>query len=394
MEPTIALITKPGGAHTGVGRYAGMLHTGLRAAGVDARAVAPAAPPLPRAGYALLRRGGLDLRAFLMTYPIWARYPRADVYHFTSQNLASLLLLRRPAGRVVVTVHDIIPYMLRDDSRLRAYHGAADRLLDRMAMAGLRRADQLIADSQYTKECVVRCLGIAPERIDSIPLAVAPERFTPLAVPASIGARFGLPEGQRYLIYVGSEDPRKNLDALIRALAEVRRHLPDVELIKVGRAHFAAERERLRALATQLDVLRAIHFLDDVAEDDLPVLYNLAELCVMPSLYEGFGLPVLEAQSCGTPVVCADASSLPEVAGGAALLVACQASAGAALGDAIARALNDHELRRNLRARGLTNAAGFTWARTVGQTIETYRAQANHPGRPRLFGRSAQITNG
>src|SRR4051812_28790638 len=105
-----ALIVKPGSSHTGVGRYARMLERGLRDCGVELRRAEPSVPPIPRAVDSVLRRTGVDARTFLSTYPVWASYPPADIYHLTSQNLASLLLARRPPGRVVITIHDILPY--------------------------------------------------------------------------------------------------------------------------------------------------------------------------------------------------------------------------------------------------------------------------------------------
>lgn len=317
----VALIAKPEGASTGVGRYVHMLHQTLCEAGVDAVRIAPTIPPLPNAGYTLLRKFGMDLRTFLTNYPVWARYPKADIYHFTSQNLACLLLFCHPKGKIVVTVHDIIPYMLRNVPHLCTYRTAADRLFDRLAMVGLKRADVLVADSQYTKQCIIEHLGIAPDKIEVVYLGIDHQRFRPLEVSASIRERYNLSQDRRYLIYVGSEDPRKNLVTLLRALAELRRTVPDVELIKVGRAHFETERQRLIELASELGIRAAIHFLDDVPEDDLPLLYNLADVCVMPSLYEGFGFPVIEAMACGTPIVAASSTSLPEVVGDAGCLV-------------------------------------------------------------------------
>jgi len=376
MPRKVVLVAKPGAANTGVGRYVHMLQDGLRAADLDAVRVAPALPPLPRSVYASFQRARMDLRTFLLNYPIWITYPSADIYHLTSQNLASLLLFRRPKGRLIVTVHDIIPYIVRRNPRLRAYRGAADALFDRMAMAGLKRADCLIADSHFTKECVVRHLGIAPDRIVVVHLGVDHERFRPCAVPAALGRRYGLPEDRRYLIYVGSEDPRKNVSSLIQALAEVRRRMPGVELIKVGRAHFLQERARLCDLAEQLGVRAAIHFLDDVPEEDLPVLYSFADLCVMPSLYEGFGFPVLEALACGTPVVCAAAASLPEIAGDAALLFRPGPGEATRLADAIVRMLGQRDLYQSMRTRGLAHAATFVWERAVHQTLDVYGDQA------------------
>jgi glycosyltransferase involved in cell wall biosynthesis len=201
-------------------------------------------------------------------------------------------------------------------------------------------------------------------------------------VPPAIRERYALPEGPRYLIYVGSEDPRKNLPALVRTLAEVRRNLPDVELIKVGRPHFAHERCRLVELADQLGVHTAIHFLDDVPEDDLPALYNLAGVCVIPSLYEGFGLPVLEAMACGTPVVCADATSLPEVVGDAGLLVDCTGDSVADLVTAVQAVLTDPALRQELAAKGRVQAARFRWTETASEVARLYGDLASPGSRP------------
>ena len=367
---SVALIAKPGGTNTGVGRYVQMLHTGLQTAGVATERVAPHAPRLPGLFYTALRRLGPDLRTFFLNYPVAAKYPSADVYHLTSQNLASLLLFRRPPGKVIVTVHDIIPYMLRDDPRFKSYRAAADRYFDRMAMAGLKRADRLIADSRYTKESVVTHLGIAPDKIDVAHLGIDQQRFRRQAVPGNLWERYNLPPKQRYLIYVGSEDPRKNLVTLLRALPVIRREFPEVALLKVGRAHFADERERLLNLAAELGLSSAIYFLDDVLEDDLPLLYNLADLCVMPSRYEGFGFPVLEAMACGTPVVCAEASSLPEIAGDAAMLFDPNDEYSLAL--AVVRCLADFLRYQHMVSKGLRHAATFTWEQTTRQTLNLY----------------------
>jgi glycosyltransferase involved in cell wall biosynthesis len=369
----VALLAKPGQPNTGVGRYVRMLRDGLQEAGVDTVAVTPALPPFPPAGYRLLRSRGVDLPAFFANYPLWAHHPEADIHHITSQNLASLLPFRRPRGRVVATVHDIIPYMLRDQPELCPYRTVADRLFDRLAMAGLRRADRLIADSLYTKRCVEEHLGIDPRKIAVVHLGIDRERFRPRPVPARLHERYGLPEGNRYLLYVGSEDPRKNLGTLLRALAIVRSELPDVALLKVGRAHFARERRRLLDLADELGIVPAVHFLDEVPEDDLPSLYNLADLCVMPSLYEGFGFPVLEAMACGTPVVALEAASLPELAGDAGLLVQPGAEATAGLARAAIQVLADPALSQRLRRAGLHRAAAFAWYRTTDATIAHYQ---------------------
>lgn len=363
----VALIARPE-LDTGIGRYVLMLDRGLREAGVDAVQAAPILPRLPKASYRALRLVGRDLDAFLRNYPLWSAYPDADVYHLTGQTLASLLIFRRPKGGVVVTVHDIFPYMLRDGPRGRALYGS-DRVYYRLVIAGLKRADHLIAHSEYTKECVRELLQIAPEKITVVYPGLDHDLFRPLAVTPEIRERYRLAEDRRYLIYVGSEDPRKNLVTLVRALAEVRRELPDVELIKVGRSHCEPERQRLLDVATQLGIRAAIHLLEFVPDEDLPMLYNLADVYVTPSL-EGFGFPVLEAMACGTPVVCAKAGSFPEIVGDAGVQVfPCDTGTLAA---ALITVLTDGEKRSRLRQSGYGRAAKFTWPETVRTTTKVY----------------------
>lgn len=372
----VAFIAKPGALHTGVGRYAATLAQGVLDLGFDVAHAAPALPPLPGATWELLRREGIDARAFLENYPLWTSYPSADVYHLTSQNLASAILFGRPRRPVVVTVHDIIPYLLRNDLQLSPYRNRVDRLFDRMALAGLRRADRLVADSEYTRRCLVDHLHLPHGGIDVVYLGVDHVRFRPHPPSPELYARYGLRAGTRYLIYAGSEDARKNLPALVRALAVVRRDLADVELIKVGRAHHAPARRELIGLSEQLGVRSAVHFLDDVPEADLPLLYGLAEVCVMPSLYEGFGFPVLEAMACGTPVICANATSLPELAGDAAILVDGGAGFVERLAEQLVRLLCDRELREELHVRGLGRAARFQWSETAARMGRLYRELA------------------
>ena len=367
----VALIAGPNGPNTGIRRYVQMLHLGLQQAGAETVRVTPALPSFPDAAYRLLHIFGRDLRAFLTNYPLCSRYPQADLYHVTEQTLASLLLFCRPRGKVVVTVHDIFPYMVRNHSQLGSPYGAAEHAYYRLPMAGLKRADHLIAVSEYTRQCLVEHRGIAPEKISVVYNGIDHERFRPLVVPAAIREKYGLPTGRRYLIYVGSEDPRKNLVALVGALAQLRRELSNVELIKVGRAHFELERQRLLNLAAQLGIRTAIHFLEDVPDDDLPMLYNLADLCVMPSLYEGFGFPVLEALACGIPVAYAKAGSLPEIVRDAGVQVfPCDADN---LTSTLLAMLKRKQNRVSMQRNGERHAASFTWAKTIEGTAAVYK---------------------
>jgi glycosyltransferase involved in cell wall biosynthesis len=367
-RPTVAVIadsaSDENGEKVGVGRYVRALRTGIGQAGFDIVGSTPALPSLPSLAYRILR----FLRRY--NYPIWSSYPKADIYHLTTQELGSLLVLHRPKGPVVVTVHDIFPYMLRHHPELLSFL-PGDRLYVHVAMAGLKRADHLITVSEHSKRCVVEHLGIAEHRITTIHEGVDRDRFRALQVPAAIRERYGLPEGRRYLLYVGTEDRRKNLVVLVRGLAKLRRRLPDVELVKVGRPHRSRERPRLLELATELGIGQAIHFLDEVPEDDLPLLYNLADVYVTASPYEGFGLPVLEAMASGTPVVCAKAASHVEIAGEAALRV--PPGDVDTFADTVRSLLESREQQSLLRRSGQEQAARFTWAATIRNTADVYR---------------------
>jgi glycosyltransferase involved in cell wall biosynthesis len=318
----VQFIAKPARSMSGIERYTRDLSRGLAAAGVDVQVTHPepvmAAGPVSR----MVRRLGLDAGAFFANYPLHVRPLKADVYHLTTQTLATLLCFQRLPGPVVVTVHDIIPYLVRKDAELNTLRSPADRLFYRLALTGLRRADALIADSKYTRQTLIDALGYPPDRIHVVYLSVDREVFRPRPVPKWFRQRYGIHEGVQHILYVGSEDPRKNLATLVRAFAIVRGQMPDVRLIKAGAGHFPEQRFRLARLAADLNLDGQVLFLDYIPEEDLPLLYNVADVFVLPSLYEGFGLPALEAMSCGLPVVAARASSLPEIVGEAGMQVA------------------------------------------------------------------------
>lgn len=157
----VALIAKRGSASTGIGRYAAELERALRSLGHQVAVVNPVVP-VPGWLVRLLRRWlGIDVEAFLNNYPLWVRYPKADIYHITSQSLATIMLFRRPPGKTVVTVHDVIPWLVRNNPELRVYRHWLDATFDYLALRGLRRADALVAVS----ECTARSLAaIVDER--------------------------------------------------------------------------------------------------------------------------------------------------------------------------------------------------------------------------------------
>jgi glycosyltransferase involved in cell wall biosynthesis len=249
----------------------------------------------------------------------------------------------------VVTVHDL------GYRRFPGAHPLAQRLyLDWSTRFSARRAAHLIADSQATRRDLVQLYAVPDDKIT----VVYPGRDESLGRvdPAAVRAKYNLPE--RYLLHVGTLQPRKNLLRLIEA---ANHQSPVSSLVLAGRPGWLAQPILAAARAA------GVRVLDGVPDEDLAGLYSGAAAFVFPSLYEGFGFPVLEAMACGTPVICANTSSLPEVAGEAALTVD-PLDAGA-LAAAIARVLADSALRDSLIAKGYEQIKRFAWERAAREAL-------------------------
>lgn len=282
-----------------------------------------------------------------------------DLFHAT--NYFPPLLDRRPT---VVTVHDLA---IR---RFPHLHPWQRRLRHRLLPAICRRAARIIAVSESTRTDLVRLLGLDPGAIDVIPLAVAGHfRPTPGRDAArAVRARYGLPE--EFVLFAGSIQPRKNLPALIDAVAALpgALRLPLVIAGAVGDAERARLEQRARARG-----LRPGHELvlpGWVSEQDLPSLYGLARVFVYPSLWEGFGLPPLEAMACGTPVVVPRHSSLEELYADCSVQYEPDRETG--LVAALASLLEDPERRAELVERGLKQARRRSWEQVAQDTLRSY----------------------
>jgi glycosyltransferase involved in cell wall biosynthesis len=271
---------------------------------------------------------------------------------------------RGPWARVT-TVHDLIP--LRLPRLVPARHRWAVRLL---LGAALRRAARVIAVSAVTREEIVARYRLPPGRVVVVPEAAAAHFTPPSAAAVAVArSRYGL--GRPYLLSVGLLEPKKNVAALLEAVARLRRAGgwdPTTELVLVGAPGWGPDPGR-RSRALGLDGL--VRFVGPVPDADLPALYGGALGFAFPSLWEGFGLPVLEAMACGTPVVASNRGALPEVTAGAALLAE---PTPPALAEALAQLIADGALRERLRAAGLARAAQFSWERTARETLAVYRA--------------------
>jgi glycosyltransferase involved in cell wall biosynthesis len=289
---------------------------------------------LPR----LAAREGVDLvHSLASTAPAWGRFRR------------------------VATVHDLIYARFPE-----AHAGIRDMGMRVLVPLAVRRSDRVIVDSHSTQRDLVELLGTPAERIDVVPLGVGTVRRCEPLPERELRERLGLGE-RPILLSLSAKRPHKNLAALIGALAQVpAERRPLLVLPGYTTPHEAELRERARAAGVQEDV----RFLGWLSGEELEGLWRVARAFVYPSLYEGFGLPVLEAMTRGVAVACSNASSLPEVAGDAALTFdPCDERAIAA---AIERLLGDPVEAERLRTRGRERAKEFTWERTARMTLESY----------------------
>jgi glycosyltransferase involved in cell wall biosynthesis len=274
---------------------------------------------------------------------------------------------------VIVTIHDVIPFII---PQYRA--SLAMRVYLRLVSRAARAAAAIITDSECSRRDIERHLGIERSRITVTPLA-ADDRFRPLNDPdgeAEIRQRMGLPGP--VIFNVGGLDIRKNVPLLIRAFAAALPDLdPDTRLVIAGHAHTGNERlyPPLNPVIEELGVKDRVVMPGRISEEDKVLLYNVADVYVFTSTYEGFGLSPLEAMKCGTPVICANRSSIPEVVGGVGVLVEPQV---AKFAGAISAVMGDAQWRRRLAHQCLERASRFSWTRTAEQTRNVYRQVLEH----------------
>ena len=284
------------------------------------------------------------------------RMPAADVIHLPAPEAP---FVRKPPARLVISVHDITPLLFPHwHTRWRvAYFRLVVRRLIRMA-------DAVLASSRSTRRDLVSRLNIPKTRVHVVYPGVA-DRFRPCRRDRRLLEGYGIREP--YLLTVGTVEPRKNIARLVEAYGRVR---PDALLVVVGGKGWHSS--SIFRTVSRAGLSGRVIFTGYVPDDHLPQIYSSARAFLYPSLYEGFGFPVLEAMRCGTPVVTADRSSTAEIAGGAALLV--DPGSASAIGRAMRRILSDEDLRHELIQNGLRQAAGFTWARCAQQTAAVYAA--------------------
>ncbi len=281
------------------------------------------------------------------------------IVHLPNQNFARYAL--RIKNPFIVTVHDLIRFSIGF-----AKETITEKILLKLDIRGIKRASHIITVSKHTKNDLIEYLKIPDSRISVIYNGIDRDIFKPYNVRAL---------DKPYILYVGSERPRKNLERLVEAFAILRKEFTALRLVKVGESGRSEEyrRETMKKLDS-LGITQAVMFIDHLSERDLAHIYASAVLLAYPSLYEGFGLPPLEAMACGCPVVASNTSSLPEVMGEAGILVDPYDTD--SLAQAMREVLANSTLRDDMVRKGLEQSKKFSWERAAEQTQEVYNKVA------------------
>lgn len=354
---------------TSIEVYADRLAQGLRKVAPEVEVIEVRVPawswsdrrlPMPYGRRASLRTLGLYLSRWVR-YPLALRGIQADVYHILDNSYGHLAFFLDPR-RTVVTSHGGTSRSWRRWNP----EGPAMWMFD-LAFRGMLRAARIITVSQYARQELLAETSYPPERIHVVYHGVD-ERFRPSGDDERqrVRDRYLQPGEKALLLRVGHCAARKNVEGVLQAVALLRQRGLAVRFLQVGGVFTSAQRH----LVEILGISEAITQIPHVPNADLPPLYAAADVFVFPSFYEGFGIPLIEAMACGTPVVCSDWALFHEVCGDAALTVAPDDTEG--LAAAIARVLNDPALASDLRRRGLARAREFTWERVAQKTLEVY----------------------
>jgi glycosyltransferase involved in cell wall biosynthesis len=318
---------------------------------------------LPNVELVPLAAGPFSLRQQLLM-PALVRRMRLDLLH-SPYYVKPYLPLGCPS---VVTIYDLFGWRFPRELSRRG------RLFYRLTMGlAVRTAAALLTPSESARADLLHVYRLDPGRV-TVTLAAAERRFCPQPpdMVAALRQRYTLPE--RYVLYLGAQKPHKNLERLLRAWRRLGEADAASGSVLVIAGHATAHGQQLRLLVETLGLSTTVRFIPNVADADLPALYSGAELFVFPSYYEGFGLPPLEAMACGTPVLCAYATSLPEVVGNAAMTF--DPYNVIELAESLARLLNNPSLRRDLSTRGRRRARDFSWRRTAMVTLPIYERLA------------------
>lgn len=346
---------------TGIGNYAFSLFSELKKLGRDVEMLylKSKETPVSVEGMRVISTP-FKLPFLRRTFNWYFYFPRRipggyDVYHASNQYLSRVAEHRRPC---VVSCMDIFPVILKKDYPFPL------RFMLEKALQSLRRADAVITISEYSKKELINKLNMPEEKIKVVHLGVDTNMFKPMD-KAKARKKLGLPQDKKIILHVSSEEPRKNVSGLIKAFYKFTKKNPNAFLIRVGEKRASTER-----LIRELGLEKKVLYYEHVSKEELALLYNSSDVFALPSFYEGFGLPVLEAMACGVPVIASSSTSLSEVLGNGGIMI--DPFDVNTLTKGISEVLADRNTRRSLTEKGLKRAKLFSWKKTAKETLDTY----------------------
>ena len=281
-----------------------------------------------------------------------------NVKHVASQQFAYLLKSLK-LDKSIITCYDLIPWAYENN------HSS----FWKNNIEGLGKADKIITISEFSKSEIIKYVDYPDDKIEIVYPAVDHDIYYKTR-DKNILKRLNISDSCKIILYVGSEEPRQNVDMLINAFSELKKQLPEVKLIKIGNPHLHGAREKILELIKKLNLQKDIIFMDYVPEEELPKWYNAADLVVYPCSYAGFGMPPLEAMACGTPVITSNTTSLPEVVGKEGIMVDPHKIPD--LSSNMYDVLTDENLAKNMSIKGLKRSKMFNWEESAKKTVEIY----------------------
>jgi len=299
------------------------------------------------------------VECFAYPFIVKKKIVRDNIKHITRQDLAFLLELV-DLKKTIVTCHDIIPI---------AYYNTRNPIW-KLNAKGLRKAEKIITVSEFSKKDISKYIKYPEDQIEIIPPAVDHNLYYPNRNRAAL-KKYRIEETEKVILYVGAEEPRKNIQLLINSFSKLKNKIPQVKLLKVGTPNYLGVREKLLEQIESFNLQKDIIFTGYVSERELAEIYNAVDLFVFPSLYEGFGIPPLEAMACGTPVITSNTSSLPEVVGDAAIVV--DPYDADKLVEEMYQLLTDDGLKKEMIRKGLKRSKMFSWDESARKTLRVYK---------------------
>lgn len=300
-------------------------------------------------------------------YPQFVRRQQVDLFHIIDHSDGHLAYwLSKTNQPTVVTCHDLINFLQPENIQDQAKLAFLSTAVWKYAVKGLRQADHIVTVSAHTAKDVTELLEIDPVNLTPVPNGVDPD-FRPLSASAiaSARARYGIVEDQFCLLHVGSNHPRKNVLSVLRALRQLRSQGMKICLIKAGAAFSQAQADFIEKNKLSTDIIH----VSQPNKTSLIELYNMADVLLSPSLYEGFGITVLEAMACDTPVITSNVTSLPEVVGSAGMMV--DPHSVEEIVQAVLQ-LTEEGHRQQLISKGRERVKAFTWESTAEQVAQIY----------------------